>query len=87
LKQLEERFNKNNRRRYGMHLEHIIAYNETNMAQFTDENGVFDEQRFTRTRNKLGAVLLLKDRQNLSSGNDTYTKKFSTYAIGYKLRV
>lgn len=80
LKGLEERFNKNNRKRYGMHLEHILAYNKANMAQFTNEEGVFDEQRFNQIRNRLGAVLLLKDSQNLSSGNDIYQDKQKTYA-------
>jgi uncharacterized protein with ParB-like and HNH nuclease domain len=80
LRELEERFNKNNRRRYGMHLEHILAYNRENMSQFTNEAGVFDEQRFNQVRNRLGAVLLLKDRQNISSGNDIYRQKCKTYA-------
>lgn len=80
LEELESRFNKNNRRRYGMQLEHILAYNEANQALFTDEHGIFDEQQFTEVRNRLGAVLLLKDRHNLSSGNDTYKKKVKTYA-------
>ncbi|HEX8566703.1 MAG TPA: DUF1524 domain-containing protein [Pyrinomonadaceae bacterium] len=80
LEQLEERFNKNNRKRYGMHLEHIYAYNDKNQSLFLDGNGGFDETRFKTTRNKLGMVLLLKDSQNISSGNDYYKKKIKDYS-------
>lgn len=79
LKELEERFNKNRRRKYGLHLEHIYAYNEKNIALFT-EDSVFDEAGFINHRNKFGAVLLLKDKQNLSSNNDFYEQKKSDYA-------
>ena len=79
LKSLEDRFNQNNRKRYGLHLEHIIANNDKNKALFTDEDGIFDEISFNQVRNKFGALVLLKDKQNLSSGNDVYKKKFETY--------
>jgi hypothetical protein len=79
LEKLEEYFNKTTRRRYGMHLEHIYAYNDSNMNQFMDENGLFDEQLFGAVRNNLGMVLLLKDRQNCSSNNEIYTDKVETY--------
>lgn len=79
LEKLEERFNKNNRRRYGMHLEHIYAYNDENMQLFSDPNGVFDEQKFNRVRNQLGMLLLLKDSQNISSNNDLYNDKIEDY--------
>lgn len=79
LKSLEDRFNQYNRRRYGLHLEHIIANNDKNKTLFTDEDGVFDEIGFNQVRNKLGALVLLKDKQNLSSGNDIYKKKINTY--------
>ena len=79
LEELEGRFNKTTRRRYGMHLEHIYAYNDSNMELFTDERGFFDEQQFKDTRDRLGMVLLLKDRQNLSSSNEIYTHKIETY--------
>jgi len=79
---IEERFNKTNRRRYGMHLEHIYAYNDTNKSLFTDPaTGLFDEAVFEQTRNQLGMVLLLKDLQNLSSGNDVYLDKLGDYAM------
>jgi uncharacterized protein with ParB-like and HNH nuclease domain len=78
LTELEERFNKTTRRKLGMHLEHIYAWNESNMAQFTVD-GKFDDDLFNTERNKLGMVLLLKDRQNISSGNEIYTDKIETY--------
>jgi len=80
LEELEEHFNKTTRRKYGMHLEHIYAYNSSNKALFTGSNGIFDEQLFHAVRNRLGMVLLLKDRQNESSNNEPYSQKFSTYS-------
>ena len=80
LRETEERFNKNNRRRYGMHLEHIYAHNDKNIALFTNELGVVDETKFNIARNKLGMVLLLKDSQNISSNNDYYKQKMEDYA-------
>jgi uncharacterized protein with ParB-like and HNH nuclease domain len=78
--EVEERFNKTNRRRYGMHLEHIYAHNESNHALFTDPvTGLFDSATFDQTRNLMGMVLLLKDAQNLSSSNDVYNDKLDDY--------
>jgi len=79
LADLEERFNKNNKKVYGMHLEHIYANNDRNKMLFTDEQGVFDEAKFNTIRNKLGLVLLLKDKQNISSSNDYYSLKVDDY--------
>ncbi len=79
LEKLEDRFNKNNLRRYGMHLEHILTQHSKNRAMFT-ANGVFDEAKFSQTRNLLGMVLLLKDKQNLSSNDDIFKDKRDTYA-------
>ncbi len=79
LEALEEHFNKTTRRRYGMHLEHIYAYNTPNMALFTTEDKGFDEQTFKFVRDLLGMVLLLKDSQNLSSNNEIYRDKIDTY--------
>ena len=81
LEELENRFNKNNRRRHGMHLEHIYTWHEANCALFQDASGVFDNARFNRTRNLLGMVLLLEDSQNLSSNNAIYTEKVETYSL------
>jgi hypothetical protein len=80
LEHLEERFNKNNQKKYGMHLEHIYARNDRNLKLFKDENGVFDENLFGTTRNMLGVVLLLKDKQNISSNNDYYSSKVEDYS-------
>lgn len=79
LADLEERFNKNNKKVYGMHLEHIYANNDKNKNLFTDEKGIFDEAKFNTIRNKLGLVLLLKDKQNISSNNDYYSLKVEDY--------
>ena len=79
LEELEDRFNKNNLRRRGMHLEHILTQHRKNRAMFT-VNGVFDEAKFSQTRNLLGMVLLLKDKQNLSSNDEIYEDKQDTYA-------
>lgn len=79
LEILEDRFNKNNLRRYGMHLEHIYTQHPANRALFM-RDGIFDEAEFNRTRNLLGMVLLLKDKQNLSSSNEIYEDKQETYS-------
>ena len=57
---IEERFNRSNRRRYGMHLEHIYAHNTANRDLFLDPvTGVVDYALFDQTRNYMGMVLLL----------------------------
>jgi uncharacterized protein with ParB-like and HNH nuclease domain len=79
--EIEDRFNRTNRRRFGMHLEHIYAYNDANRALFLDPSTeLFDEAVFEQTRNYLGMVLLLKDLQNLSSNNDIYKDKLNDYS-------
>jgi uncharacterized protein with ParB-like and HNH nuclease domain len=80
LEELEDRFNKNNLKRYGMHLEHVYTQHAANQAVFTNAAGVFDEARFQQTRNLMGMVLLLKDKQNLSSNNEVYEDKVTTYS-------
>ena len=79
LDKLEDRFNKNNKKSLGMHLEHIVTQHPDNRALFTNESGVFDEAAFGQTRNLLGMVLLLTDKQNLSSNNEVYEDKQQTY--------
>lgn len=59
----------------GFHVEHILARNDANRALFGDE-----QERFDQERNRLGAVLLLKGKDNQSSNNETYEKKLKTYA-------
>ncbi len=78
IKKIENRFNKSTRRRHGLHLEHILAFNDYNRQQFT-ENGAFDESQFNETRNRLGMVLLLQDKQNQSSNAEPYGDKVQTY--------
>ena len=39
-----------------------------------------DEERFDAERNRLGGVLLLKGRDNISSSNEVYADKLKTYA-------
>lgn len=60
---------------YGHHVEHIIADNEENRELFNN-----DDELFYSERNKLGALLLLKGRDNQSSGNETYEDKLRTYS-------
>jgi len=64
---------------YGHHVEHIIADNEENRNLFVN-----DDELFFSERNKLGALLLLKGRDNQSSGNETY-KDFDDFRKKYKL--
>ena len=79
LQELQARFR--TRRKYGLHLEHILAHNKENHGQFEDKDtGQFDDAHFNVTRNLLGMLLLLKDRQNESSNNENYTKKFTRYS-------
>ena len=78
LEELEDRFNRNNNKRHGLHLEHIITQHKKNLVLFTTK-GAFDENAFRQTRNLLGMVLLLKDRQNLSSNDEIYVDKLDTY--------
>lgn len=59
----------------GFHVEHILARNADNLALFGN-----DEERFLQERNRLGGVLLLKGRDNESSGNETFEQKLKTYA-------
>ena len=61
----------------GYHIEHILANNETSKALFDN-----DEELFYKERNRLGALLILKGRDNISSGNETYSEKLKTYSHG-----
>jgi len=79
LENLENRFNRNNLRQQGMHLEHIYTQHPKNKALFTT-NGILDEIAFQQTRNRLGMVLLLKDKLNLSSNDEIYSDKLDTYS-------
>ena len=61
----------------GYHIEHILADNEENKSLFGG-----DEELFYKERNRLGALLILKGRDNLSSNNETYEEKLKTYSHG-----
>lgn len=59
----------------GFHIEHILSYNEENISIYQEDN-----ERFEAERNRLGAVLLLKGRDNISSNNEAYKNKLKSYA-------
>jgi hypothetical protein len=59
----------------GFHIEHILAYNRANQALFNNDDDVFE-----RERNRLGGLLLLKGKDNISSNNESYSKKLKSYA-------
>jgi hypothetical protein len=59
----------------GFHIEHILSHNEENLALF--EN---DQERFDVERNRLGGILLLKGKDNISSNNEVFAKKLQSYA-------
>lgn len=58
----------------GYHVEHILANNDDNRQLFLN-----DEEYFQRERNRLGALLILKGKDNVSSGNEKYCDKLATY--------
>jgi hypothetical protein len=59
----------------GFHVEHILSRNTDNIELFDG-----DEERFEQERNRLGAILLLKGRDNISSSNEPYREKVKSYA-------
>lgn len=59
----------------GFHVEHILAENAENYALFNN-----DAEKFNSERNRLGGLLLLKGRDNISSNNETYSNKLKSYA-------
>ena len=59
----------------GFHVEHILSMNEENLSLFGE-----DEERFDEERNRLGGILLLKGKDNISSSNETFKQKLKTYA-------
>ena len=58
----------------GFHIEHILSNNEENKSYFSDEEIFWNE------RNRLGGLLLLKGKDNISSNNESYQQKLDTYA-------
>ena len=59
----------------GFHIEHILSRNGESLKHFDG-----DEDRFELERNRLGGVLLLKGKDNISSNNEVYKEKLKTYA-------
>jgi uncharacterized protein with ParB-like and HNH nuclease domain len=59
----------------GFHVEHILSWNDENKALFDG-----DEERFEQERNRLGGILLLKGKDNISSSNEPYSEKLKSYA-------
>ena len=59
----------------GFHIEHILSENDENKALFNN-----DDDFFERERNRLGGLLLLKGKDNISSNNEQYKKKLKSYA-------
>lgn len=59
----------------GFHIEHILSDNQENKSLFNN-----DEEYFERERNRLGGLLLLKGKDNISSNNEPYTDKLKSYA-------
>lgn len=59
----------------GFHIEHILADNDENLILFGD-----DQEKFRSERNRLGGLLLLKGKDNISSKNESYSKKLRSYA-------
>lgn len=60
---------------YGFHIEHILANNDENRTLFDN-----DDELFRLERNRLGALLLLRGRDNEASRNEPFMKKIKTYA-------
>ncbi|WP_191014492.1 DUF262 domain-containing protein [Treponema zioleckii] len=60
----------------GYHIEHIFSDNDENRGYFSSE------EEFWNERNGIGALLLLKGRMNISSGNESYREKLKTYSNG-----
>lgn len=59
----------------GFHVEHILSWNEENQKLFGG-----DEELFEQERNRLGGILLLKGKDNISSNNERYSEKLKSYA-------
>ena len=61
---------------HGYHIEHIFSDNQTNVSYFESE------EDFKEKKNGIGALLLLKGLDNISSGNEEYVDKLRTYSHG-----
>ncbi|MBF7682595.1 DUF262 domain-containing protein [Acinetobacter sp. B5B] len=59
----------------GFHVEHILSRNTESLSKF-DNN----EELFLIERNRLGGLLILKGKDNISSNNENYQDKLKTYS-------
>lgn len=59
----------------GFHVEHILSWNAENLALFEKNEELFEQER-----NRLGGILLLKGKDNISSNNEPYSDKLKSYA-------
>jgi len=59
----------------GFHIEHILSHNNENLALFNNDDDLFEQER-----NRVGGILLLKGRDNISSNNELYVDKLKTYS-------
>lgn len=59
----------------GFHIEHILSHNDENLKLFKSDEDLFEQER-----NRLGGILLLKGRDNISSSNESYSEKLKSYA-------
>ena len=60
----------------GFHVEHILSRNPESISRFSNE------EEFENLRNRLGGLLILRGRDNISSGNELYHDKLRTYSNG-----
>lgn len=58
----------------GFHIEHILSRNDENLKLFNDDEDIFEQER-----NRLGGILLLKGKDNISSSNEPYSEKLKSY--------
>ena len=59
----------------GFHIEHILSHNDENLTLFNGDSEIFEQER-----SRLGGLLLLKGKDNISSSNELYSNKLLTYA-------
>jgi hypothetical protein len=60
---------------YGFNIEHILAHNDENRNLFNN-----DDELFRIERNRLGALLLLRGKDNEASRHEPFKNKVKTYA-------
>ena len=60
----------------GFHVEHILSWNDENRELFSGD----EKSALKQERNRLGGILLLKGKDNISSNNEPYSEKLKSYA-------